>query len=144
MSIFIASLFLIFHAHGAQTSSSKPGILMSENSQESDSENEKTKNFTAKVRIIREDTDGMEIFFEGDKAKGAYSLPQSVEHYAKKIKDLEESKKPTGPSVSVTVDSEKRIKKVEIQKSSGTNINGFKAPSDPNQKWDFGKIPENL
>lgn len=113
-------------------------LVCSAQAQEETEEN--TKNFTAKVRVIREDTDGMEVFFTSDKAKGAYSLLNSAEHYGKMLKDLEASKKPTGPEVSVTVDSEKRIKAVEINK----NKTGFQVPADPNQKWDFGKIPDNL
>lgn len=113
-------------------------LVCSAQAQEEDAE--KTKSFTAKVRVVRDDTDGMEVFFVSDKAKGAYTLLSSAEHYGKMLKDLEASKKPTGPQVTVTVDSEKRIKSVEINK----NKSGYQIPSDPNQKWDFGKIPDNL
>lgn len=138
MLTFIAVWFLMSDAQAHPN-------LIAENTydSEAESENEKTKSFTAKVRVVRDDSDGMEVFFEGEKAKGAYFLPQSVKHYGKMLKDLETSKKPHGAAVAITVDSEKRIKSVELQKG-GSNVNGFKVPSDPNQKWDFGKIPDNL
>lgn len=137
MLTFLTALLLMGNAQAHEK-------LISTNSYEAeaDSDDEKIKSFTAKVRVVREDSDGMEVFFESEKSKGAYVLPSSAEHYGKKLKDLEASKKPNGPAVTVSVDSEKRIKSVELRKGSGGQ--GGKIPSDPNQKWNFGKLPENL
>lgn len=143
MLTFITVLFLMSDAQ-AQHNLVAENRVESESESEGESSNEKTKTFTAKVRIVREDSDGMEIFFESEKAKGAYLLPSSAERYGKKVKDLEASKKPNGAAVTVTVDSEKRIKSVVLQKNDSRGIKGFKIPSDPNQKWDFGKLPDNL
>ncbi|MGZ3771390.1 MAG: hypothetical protein ACXVCP_17510 [Bdellovibrio sp.] len=129
MLTFITVSFLLGSAAQAQTK------LIAENTYDSsDSEQEKVKSFTAKVRVVREDSDGMEIFFEGEKAKGAYSLPNSAEHYSTMLKDLEKSRKPQGPAVSVTVDSEKRIKSVELKKGE----------DESQKKIDIKKIIDSL
>ncbi|UXR66245.1 hypothetical protein EZJ49_08280 [Bdellovibrio bacteriovorus] len=105
---------------------------------EQEAEPEKTESFSAKVRVVRDISDEVEVFFEGDKAKGAYIVPRSLPRYGAIVQMLEKSRKPGGPAVSVTADSEKRIKSVEAAAKGG----GFQVPEDPNQKWDFGKIPD--
>lgn len=104
---------------------------------EQEAEEPKSESFSAKVRVVREVSDEVEVFFEGDTAKGAYTLPRSLQHYGSYLKTLEKSRKPGGPTVSVTADEDKRIKTVEANKAGG-----FQPPADPNQKWDFGKIPD--
>lgn len=102
---------------------------------ESDNEEEpaaesKTKSLSAKVKVVREDSDGVEVFFEGDQHRGAYYLLRSLKGYATHLKALEDSKKPQGPAVSVSFDAERRIKSVEKKKSQEL---------DPNKQWDFNK-----
>ncbi|UOF01584.1 hypothetical protein [Bdellovibrio reynosensis] len=100
---------------------------------------DKSQSFTAKVKVVREESDGVEVFFEGtSKVKGGYMLLRSTEQYAKLLKLLESSKKPKGPSVSVTVNADKHIKKVEKKEGGG----GIVVPDDPNKMWDYGKIPD--
>lgn len=103
-----------------------------------ESEN-KTEGFSAKVKLIREDNEGMEVFFISEKQKGGYVLLRSNANYAAFLKELEKSKKPQGPPVTIQADSDKRITHVEkVVESKGS----FKVPDDPNQKWDFGKVPD--
>lgn len=103
--------------------------------QDEEPENEKGKSFTAKVKVVREDSEGVEVFFEGEKNKGSYLLLRSTEHYGKMLKNLEASRKPQGPAVQVFTDADKRIKSVEKSKQSQQEM-------DPNKTWDFGKIPD--
>lgn len=95
----------------------------------------KTQTLTAKVKVVREESDGVEVFFDGAKNGGTYYLYRSIENYATHLKALEDSKKPQGKPVKVTFDADKRIKSVEKIK--------FNDPtSDPNKKWDFNEVPE--
>ncbi len=129
MLSLIMTLFLMGDAQ-AQTSKINTNLY----EQEAEPEKESNKSFTAKVKVVREESDGVEVFFEGDKQKGAYSLNRSVEHYGKLLKILEDSKKPKGPVVSVTADGEKRIKKVEKAAAPGG--------ADPGKSWGLGEVPE--
>ena len=83
-----------------------------------EAEPEKLKSFTAKVRVVREIGEEIEVFFEGDEAKGAYTLPRSSKNYAAMLSDLEKSRKPGGGAVAVTADADKRIKTVSSNKES--------------------------
>lgn len=136
MLSLILTLLLVSDAQAQSSANSTKYFEAEEEPEKSD----ESKSFTAKVKVVREESDGVDVFFEGEKAKGAYFLSRSVEHYGKMIKDLEKSKKPKGPTVAVTADKDKNIKKVELKKAEATS--DFKIPDDPNQKWDFGKPPE--
>lgn len=103
----------------------------STNIYEADQTEEKVDSFTAKVRVVRDISEEVEVFFESDNARGAYTLPRKIKSYATVLKVLQESEKPGGPQVSVTADSEKRIQSVE--KSAGYKK---KNPYDP------GEIPD--
>lgn len=70
------------------------------------------KSFTAKVRVVREISDDLEVFFDSDKAKGAYTLPKGMQGYGAALQALEASKK-TGAAVTVTADDDKRIQEVK-------------------------------
>ncbi|WP_413575082.1 hypothetical protein ACLVWU_12525 [Bdellovibrio sp. HCB290] len=94
---------------------------------------EKTESFTAKVRVVRDISDEVEVFFDSDKARGAYTLPRKIAAYATVLKQLQDSSGPSGGQVSVTADSEKRILSVEKSSSSG-----YKKKSE----YDFGEIPD--
>lgn len=116
----------------------KPKSQYNTNLYEAEEAKDDSKSFTAKVRVVRDISDDIEVLFEGNDANGIYSLPHSRNNFAAMLKSLEASKKADGPAVSVTTDADKNIKTVELQKSSGA----FTPPKDPNQKWDFGKIPD--
>ncbi|MBO9667812.1 MAG: hypothetical protein J7501_13495 [Bdellovibrio sp.] len=73
---------------------------------------EKTSSFTGKVRVVRDISDDVEVFFDSDKATGAYTLPHGAKDYATMLKHLEESRGADGGQVTITADSEKRIKSV--------------------------------
>lgn len=88
--------------------------------------------FSAKVKVIRQESDGVEIFFEGTKQKGGYLLLSSKKGYGKMLDALEKSRKPQGPSVSVQADPDQRILAVEIKESEGKN----------DGKIDFGTLPD--
>lgn len=133
MLSFIMALII---AAPVQAQSGKPRNQLYESESESEP---KTVKFTDKVKLIRDDGDGVEVFFMSEKQKGAYSLSRSAANYGAILKDLEASRKPRGPAVSITADSEKHIKGVE---KAAANDGGFKVPDDPNQKWDFGKVPD--
>lgn len=106
---------------------------------EQGADTEKTQSFSAKVRVVREISDETEVFFEGDKAKGAYTLPHGGNH-ATMLKALEASKKANGPSVSVTADADKRIKSVELKQQS----EGYVPPADSKQAWDIEKAAASV
>ena len=95
-------------------------------------EDDKLKNLTAKVKVVREESDGVEVFFDGDKNSGAFFLHRAIPHYAKILKDLEKSKKPQGPNVRITYTEDKKIKSVELKTDEGKAI-----PKDPNEKWNL-------
>jgi hypothetical protein len=93
----------------------------------------KLKSLTAKVKVVRDEGDGREVFFTGEKVSGAFYLHRSVEHYGAYIKILEDSKKPSGSSVTIKYDDNQNIKSVEGANASRNE--------DPNKKWDFGEVP---
>nr|BFD63547.1 hypothetical protein BdHM001_22280 [Bdellovibrio sp. HM001] len=132
----LSFIMILFLTGDAQAQSKK----MNTSIYEQEVEPEKSESFSAKVRVVREISEEVEVFFEGDKAKGAYVVPRSLPQYGATLKLLEKSRKPGGPAVSVTADGDKRIKSVEAVQ--GDKGGGFQVPEDPNQKWDFGKIPD--
>lgn len=129
---YLIMILLMISSAAAQTKKMNTQLF------EPESEN-KTESFTAKVKLIREDNDGMEVFFMSEKQKGGYTLLRSNANYAAFLRELEKSKEPQGPPVSVQADSEKHITHVEKITESKDS---FKVPDDPNQKWDFGKVPD--
>ena len=132
------SLILILLITGdaqAQTAPKKPNTNIFEKDPSSESDN--SLSFSAKVKVVREESDGVEVFFEGEKSRGAFSLSRSSEHYGKFLKYLEDSRKVKGGPVSITATADKRIKTVEKSKDTG-----YIPPADPNKAWDFGKIPD--
>jgi hypothetical protein len=138
MLTLIASLLVSSASYAeAPTAKSRFDIYADEEAPEK----AKDQRFSAKVRVVREIYDEVEVFFEGAKIKGAYTLPRSTPNYGAALKHLESSRKPGGPSVSVTADEDKRIKAVEIEQGTVSGKGGFSVPSDPNAKWDFGDLP---
>ncbi len=78
MLSFIVTLSLMGDAH-AQGKKLNTNLY----EQETPPEKEKGESFSAKVKVVRDDGDGSRVFFDGDKAKGAYSLQRGTEHYAR-------------------------------------------------------------
>lgn len=106
---------------------------------EQDASESTTKSVTGKVRVVREVSDEVEVFFEGDKISGAYTLPRGLQNYGTMLKALEDSKKANGPAVTITADEDKRIKTVELKASSG-----YQTPADPNKKIDIDAALESI
>lgn len=119
-------LFVLFMSHDA---TAKEPVKSKTQLYEQEETVEKSKSFTSKVRVVRDISDDVEVFFESDEAKGAYTLPRNAQNYGTMFKNLEKSKGPKGPPVSVTADSEKRIQSVEI--------NAATPEQDPNKAWEF-------
>ena len=112
---------------------------------EQDAGESTTKTVTGKVRVVREVSDEVEVFFEGDKFPGAYTLPRGLQHYGTMLKALEASKKANGPAVTITADEDKRIKTVELKAAaSGSSAGSYKFPDDPNKKWDIDAALESI
>lgn len=143
MLIYIATLLLLGPAQ-AQTTIKVPvpesvtapaGKKSSTKLFEEDPEPTKDRNtkFSAKVKVVREESDGVEVFFEGEKQKGAYYLYRSVDQYGTLLKTLETSKKPQGHLVEVSVDPDRRIKSVQKVEASKKG-----SASD----WDFNNVPD--
>ena len=101
----------------AEAQSKKPSTQMYEAEPESESESEKTTSFSAKVRLMRDEEEGMEVFFESDKQTGAYLLPKTIEKYGSLIKILEASQKPKGSPVNVVANKNKTIKAIKTPES---------------------------
>lgn len=99
---------------------------------EQDQESKKTKTFTAKVRLASENSDSWNVYFEGEQNKGVFSLSQKHSEFGLYTNLIEESRKPKGPSLSVTVDEDKNIEKM-----SKSEAPSHQEP-DPNKKWNFG------
>lgn len=100
---------------------------------EAKDENDGLKSLTAKVKVVREESDGVEVFFEGDKNTGTFFLHRAIPQYAKILKDLEKSKKPQGAPVTISYTEDKKIKKVELKAEDKGKV----IPKDPNEKWDL-------
>lgn len=81
---------------------------------EKDSED---KQFSAKVKVIREVSEDTEVFFDSPQAKGAYTLQQNSNFGSNLIK-LQKSMKARGPRVTITSDDNNYITSVEIDESS--------------------------
>lgn len=88
--------------------------------------------FNAKVKVIRQESDGVEVFFEGTKQRGGYLLLSSKKGYGKMLDALEKSRKPQGPTVSVQADPDQRILAVEVKENEKKN----------DGKIDFGTLPD--
>lgn len=126
-------------AHAGDTPAAKPKSQFNSNLYEQEDKPNTDKSFSAKVRIVRDISDDIEVMFEGDSVKGIYSLSRNRSNFAAMLKALEASKKTDGGAVTVTADEDKNIKTVEAAKNTGRT---FVPPTDPNKKWDFGKLAE--
>lgn len=88
----------------------------------------KAQTFSAKVKVVRTIQGETEVFFESEKAHGAYLLPSTLKGYAGFLEALELSRKPGGPQVKVKADEEKRIQNVILEEK--------KDPSSQEFDWD--------
>ncbi|QDK38386.1 hypothetical protein [Bdellovibrio sp. NC01] len=138
MLTIILTVVLGSSAHAGDTPAAKPKSQYNANLYEQEEKNT-DKSFSAKVRIVRDISDDIEVMFEGDSVKGIYSLSRNRSNFAAMLKALEASKKADGGAVTVTADEDKNIKTVEAAKNTGRT---FVPPTDPNKKWDFGKLAE--
>lgn len=133
----LSFIMVLLLAGNVQAQNYKNSTTLYEPEAEPEAE-EKTETFSAKVRVIRDAGESMDVFFISDKQKGAYSLSRSSPQFAAALKALEDSRKPKGGPLSITAKKDKTILKVEPPSQQS----GFQVPSDPNEKWDFGKIAD--
>ena len=91
--------------------------------------NEKTESFSSKVKVVRTIQGDTEVFFDSEKAHGAYLLPSQSKEFADYKEKLESSLKPGGPKVKITADSDKRIQSVELEQN--------RAPASQDVDWKF-------
>lgn len=87
-----------------------------------------TESFSAKVKVVRTVQGDTEIFFESEKARGAYLLPSTLKDFNLFKQRLQKSLAVGGPQVNITADGEKRIQNVEIKEDSN--------PSTAPTEWD--------
>lgn len=73
---------------------------------------------SGKIKAIREVQEETEVFIEAKGNSGPYVLPQGLKDRAKMLKALQKSQKPGGPSVTISIDDQQRIKSVEESTSS--------------------------
>ncbi|WP_413293309.1 hypothetical protein ACLSU7_18160 [Bdellovibrio sp. HCB185ZH] len=125
-------LFSLANPSFAQSKIKKPNTHI----YEAEPSEEKPKSFSAKVRVVRDISDEVEVFFDSDEARGAYTLPRKISGYATVLKTLQDSEKPGGPPVAVTADSEKRI--LSVEKGASSSGSGYKKKS----QYDPGEIPD--
>jgi hypothetical protein len=71
-----------------------------------------------KVKTIREVQEETEVVIDTKHNSGPYVLPQGIKDRAKMLKSLQKSQKPGGPSMTIRIDDQQRIKSVEESKSS--------------------------
>lgn len=74
-------------------------------------------NFSAKVKVIRQNHGETEIAFDSDKYQGFYTLPEN-DKKGEYEQMLEKSKKAKGPEVSVSVDSNRQITSVILKEKT--------------------------
>lgn len=86
---------------------SSPALALNTNMFEKDST--KSQSFTAKVRVVRDISDEVEVFFDSDQARGAYSLPRNAKEYGAALKLLVDSSKTQGTPVTVTADKDSKV-----------------------------------
>ncbi len=130
--ISLLFVFLISDPAHAQAKVKK----LNTNIYEAEPSAEKPKSFTAKVRVVRDISDEVEVFFDSDEARGAYTLPRKISGYATVLKTLQNSEAPGGSPVSVTADSEKRI--LSVEKGAGGSGSSYHKKSE----YDPGQIPD--
>lgn len=74
---------------------------------------------SGKVKVVREVQGETEVFIENPKgSSGPYVLPQSIKNRASVLKILNNSKKPGGPPVTISIDDNQQIKSVEESETS--------------------------
>lgn len=107
-AIFIAFFLVLFHLPvNAENSGSSQFF-------EKDSDE---KQFSAKVKVIREISEDTEVFFDNPQAKGAYTLQQNS-NFGSNLTKLQKSMKSRGPRVTISADDNNYITSVEIDESS--------------------------
>lgn len=114
---------------GSFAHAKKPGLSTSIY----EKDEKKAQSFSAKVRVVRDISDEVEVFFDSEKARGAYYLPKNL---AGTIPDLQESQKASGPQVSITADADNRI--LSVQKHSAPSEAASKAEMQKKYDKIFG------
>jgi hypothetical protein len=85
-------------------------------------EQEGDTHVTGKVKVVREIQEETEIFLDNAKgSSGPFVLPVNVKNRAGLLKILLKSQKTGGPSVTLDVDDQQRIKSVEESAASSSS-----------------------
>lgn len=72
------------------------------------------QSISGKVKAVREVQGDTEVFIDNPKGNsGPFTLPENIKDRAKLLKSLQNSQKPSGHSVTISIDSQDRIKSVE-------------------------------
>jgi hypothetical protein len=80
---------------------------------------------SGKIKAIREVQEETEVFIENKGNGGPYVLPQGTRDRAKLLKSLQKSLKAGGPTVTISIDDQQRIKCVEESQSSANPQSGW-------------------
>jgi len=96
----------------------KPGGKSKLNTNLYEQENSEST-ISGKVKTVREVQGDTEVFIDNPKGNsGPYVLPQNFRNRAKALKSLQNSQKPSGGTVTISIDDQQRIKSVEESASS--------------------------
>lgn len=104
------AMTLAFSAHAADANAKKKSKLNT-NLYEQESSN---TSIAGKVKAVREIQGDTEVFIDNPKGNsGPYVLPANIANRAKLLKALHNSQKTGGGAVTISIDSQDRIKSVE-------------------------------
>lgn len=113
-TVLVLSLPLIAGAQNTKKGKFNTNLFEKENSATS---------VSGKVKAVREIQEETEVFIDNSKGNsGPYILPQNIKNRATLIKILNKSQKPGGPSVTISIDDQDRIKSVEENESSAQSV----------------------
>lgn len=112
-TLLALSLPIISAAQGAKKGKLNTDLFEKESS---------TTSISGKVKAVREIQEETEVFIETKGNSGPYVLPQNIKNRANLIKILNKSQKPGGPSVTISIDEQDRIKSVEENESSAKSV----------------------
>lgn len=78
---------------------------------------------SGKVKAVREVQEETEVFIDNPKGNsGPYVLPQNIKNRAAVLKILNNSQKPGGRSVTISIDDQQHIKSVEESQTSTNTL----------------------
>jgi len=102
LALSLASVSHSYAADGGKKNKTSPQLY----------EQEGDGSVSGKVKLVREVQEETEVFLEGGKG-GPFVLPVNFPNRAGALKILAKSQKPGGPSVTISIDEQQRIKSIE-------------------------------